>query len=177
MRHYMFMLFRSSRFFKTIILLSVFIFPFFSATAKELVNPAGALIYHYPEEGRYSLPGESAIYTSLSKKTAVREILENHPNVPAKDFDKLFHLQSKNIEVDKVLDLTQRSTRQLFKVGEKAGKRALTEEDIATKIRRNKEAYQYTHIIGDIAKKKGFKAIQAPSAHGGNNVIIFTELK
>ena len=132
------------------------------------------------KEGRYSLPGERVIYTSLSKKTAVREILENHPNVPAKDFDKLFHLQSKNIEVDKVLDLTQRSTRQLFKVGEKAGKRALTEADIATKFADDSSVYQYTQIIGDIAQKKGFKAIKIPSApafeEGGKNIISFVEL-
>ena len=334
MRHYMFMMFRSSRFLKTIILFSVFIFPLFSAIAKELVNPAGALIYHYPEDqGNYSItiqtqaPPPPVSFTQklmqsqfrvkriisseefkvsskakhigdrlsqqlreqfnfsinlktsnwlLSVKTAVAQVeprvravfnnsllmesqaedwksgwfsgwypieikmVKEHwapkrvegsvqahiieeeaevyktaldivnqvsdrsaqavsqnttefkqlvsESVPFSVVDiplktpewidrKKFYEQNVTQAVREVLDLTDDSVQKLFKVGEKAGKRALTEEDIATKIKDDPKAYQLTHIIGDIAKKKSFKAIQAPSAHGGNNVIIFTELK
>ena len=47
--------------------------------------------------------------------------------------------------------------------------------------KKSQDAYELTHIIGDIAKRKGFKAIKAFSAVGvpkkGVNIISFTELK
>ncbi len=70
------------------------------------------------------------------------------------------------------MDLTIDNVRNLFRVG----KRTLTKDDIATKIKDDPNAYKFTHIIGHIAKRKGFKAIKTPSAHGGTNVISFVEL-
>ncbi len=134
-------------------------------------RPAGRYISR-----RYSIPSEEALYTSLSRRTAINEVKAGTRNrhLTNEQVNKLFHISSKNIEVDNVLDLTNNSTRQLFKVG----KRALTEADIATRTDKDlTTAYQLTHIIGHIAKRKGFKAIKAPSAHGGTNVISFVRLE
>ena len=91
--------------------------------------------------------------------------------------EDLFHIGSKNIELDQVLDLTDDNVRQIFKVGDGS----LAVDDIATELKKDPKAYQYTHIIGDIAKRKGFKAIKAPSAsdlkEGGENIISFMGLR
>lgn len=118
------------------------------------------------QNGRYSAPGESALYTSLGQKpenawNTVMEELEYHMG---KDSYQPLILESKIEKLDKVLDLTDAATR------EKLG--------ISIKELRNNETlnkYEITHQIGDLAKKKGFDGIKAPSAPDktGINLIIF----
>ena len=123
---------------------------------------------------RYSIPEEKAIYTSLSRKTAVAEIAKKN-NLTPQEVEKLFYMGSKDIELNKVLDLTNLKIRSLFKVGGKI----LTENDIAKKSISGKNTYQKTQIIGHIAKRKGFKGIKTPSVpdKSGVNVVIFEDLK
>ena len=126
---------------------------------------------------RYSLPGEEGLYTSLSRKTAIKEVKASTKGIKLTDkqVEELYHIGSKDIEVDKVLDLTDVDTRKLFKVG----KNTLTENDIATKIDDAIDAYELPQIIGHIAKRKGFKGIRAPSApdKGKQNLVLLKELK
>ncbi len=130
---------------------------------------------------RYSIPGEEAIYTSLSRKTAIREITAGFKGkrITNQQVEDLFHIGSKNIELDKVLDLTDPNVlKQLSKNSDSP----LTKKAIATELTNvTPNAYEATHILGHIAKRKGFKAIKAPSAptltEGGENIISFMELK
>ena len=127
---------------------------------------------------RYSIPEEKAIYTSLSRKTAVAEIKARPNNLKVltdAQVEKSFYIGSKDIELNKVLDLTDPKTRGLFKVGGKA----LTKDDIATRTSNIVNNYETPQIIGHIAKRKGFKGIKAPSApdKGGVNIVIFEDLK
>ena len=121
---------------------------------------------------RYSLPGEEAVYTSLSRRTAIKEVKAGTKSLKLtnQQVENLFHIGSKDIEIDKVLDLTKSDTQKLFK---------LTKDDVATKITKDLKAYKSTQIIGHIAKRKGFKGIKAPSApdDSGVNFISFQELR
>jgi RES domain-containing protein len=113
--------------------------------------------------GRYSQTGDSALYTSMGKKEdawqTVMEELGDHANQD-------LILNSKHYELDKVLDLTDPETRKTLGVTEDM----LRIEDIVVK-------YELTHQLGNIAIKKGFSAIKAPSApnKGGVNLIIFRD--
>ena len=126
---------------------------------------------------RYSMPEEKAIYTSLSRKTAIAELKAGNKTkaLTNKQVEESFYMGSKDIELNKVLDLTDPKTRGLFKVGGKA----LTEDDIATRTNNIVNNYETSQIIGHIAKRKGFKGIKAPSApdDGGVNIVIFEGLK
>ena len=143
----------------------------FSNLPKDLFRfrPAGRYISR-----RYSIPSEEALYTSLSRKTVINEVKAGVKGQKLTDrqVEQLYYIGSKNIAMDNVLDLTNDSVQQLFRVGNKT----LTKNDIATKIEDDLNAYQFTHIIGYIANKKGFKAIKTPSAHSGTNVVSFVEL-
>ncbi len=124
--------------------------------------------------GRYSMPGDRAMYTSLSRKTAIIEgVIEirKGQKITNRQIKEWYHIGSQNIELDKVLDLTDINTlKQLSKNLDNP----LIKEDIALKVNKHKDAYKLTHIIGHIAKRKGFKAIKASSAQhkSGINVII-----
>ncbi len=146
----------------------------FSNNPENLFKPVPGAKY---TNRRYSLPGEEALYTSLSRKTALKEVKVKPKGLNLTDqrVEELYHIGSKDIEVDQVLDLTNKNTRELFKVG----KNTLTEKDIATEVTRNKTEYEIPQIIGHIAKRRGFKGIKAPSApdKGGQNLILFKELK
>lgn len=113
--------------------------------------------------GRYSAPGDSALYTSLGKKEdawqTVMEELSGHANQD-------LILNSKHYKLDKVLDLTDRSTKKAL---------GITEDMIIDT--QGDKTYELTHLLGNIAKKKGFNGIKAPSApqKGGVNLIIFGE--
>ena len=129
---------------------------------------------------RYSLPGEEAVYTSLSRKTVIQEVKAGTKSLKLtnQQVEDLFHIGSKDIELDRVLDLTNTKVQKLFKIG----KKTLTEKDIATVLdKNNPDAYDIPHIIGHIAKRKGYKAIQAPSAparkQDGHNLVVFEELR
>ena len=159
------------------------------ALKKSGANKEGQLFSNQPEDlfkqvpgakytsRRYSIPGEEATYTSLSRKTAIKEVKAGTKGIQLTDrqVEEWYHIGSKEIEVDKVLDLTKSDTQELFKVG----KNTLTEDDIATKIDDVADAYELPQILGHIAKRRGFKAIQAPSApaKGGKNLVLFQELK
>ncbi len=126
---------------------------------------------------RYSMPGERAMYTSLTRKTAIKEIREKYiqsgKQLTNQQIKYWYHIGSKNIELDQVLDLTDANT---LKNLSKNLDSPLTQKTIAKKEKTYKEAYKFTHIIGHIAKRKGIRGIKAPSAYGGNNVVIFRGL-
>jgi RES domain-containing protein len=114
--------------------------------------------------GRYSAPGESAIYTSIGKetdawKTVMEELGEDVASQPLR-------LESKQYKLDRVLDLTDPKVRNELGV---------SGFDLIKKTERYQDAYEITHQIGNIAKKKGFKGLKVDSAilEGGINLIIF----
>ena len=121
--------------------------------------------------------GERAMYTSLTRKTAIKEIREKYiqsgKQLTNQQIKYWYHIGSKNIELDQVLDLTDANT---LKNLSKNLDSPLTQKTIAKKEKTYKEAYKFTHIIGHIAKRKGIRGIKAPSAYGGNNVVIFRGL-
>ena len=112
--------------------------------------------------GRYSIGGElgqEALYTSIGKKedawvTVVEEL--------GADADLPLRLASKEVKLEKVLDLTDPEVRKMLNVDY---------NDIVDKYE-----YDLTHQLGDLAKKHGFDGIKAPSAanaeNGGVNLII-----
>ena len=75
-------------------------------------------------------------------------------------------LNSKHYKLKKVLDLSNPNTREIL---------GITKEMIA--LRKSNNTYILTHQLGNIAKRKGYQAIKAPSAtpSGGFNLIIFGE--
>ena len=109
--------------------------------------------------GRYSIGGElgqEALYTSIGKKenawvTVVEEL--------SADADLPLRLASKDVKLEKVLDLTDPQTRKQM---------SITRDAIT------KDTYYLTQQIGDLAKRHGFDGIKAPSAahNGGVNLII-----
>jgi RES domain-containing protein len=112
--------------------------------------------------GRYSAPGESAIYASLGKReTAWQTVMEELGQTA----DQPLILNSRRYTLDKVLDLTDHKVRSTLDLAEKE----LTY--------RRSNAYQLTHVVGDIAKRKRFDAIKYPSAvfEQGTNLVILGE--
>lgn len=115
--------------------------------------------------GRYSAPGDSALYTSMGQKTdawqTVLEELGDYTN-----HDLILH--SKHYRLDKVLDLTDPNTRNILNINI---------SDILYDSKKFEYAYEVTHQIGNIAKQKGLQGIKAPSAasEGGINLIILGE--
>jgi RES domain-containing protein len=113
--------------------------------------------------GRYSQPGDSALYTSMGKKEdawqTVMEELGDHANQD-------LILNSKHYKLDKVLDLTDPAT--LRKLG-------IRKTDILINKDEFQGAYEVTHQIGNIVKEKGFQGIKVPSEPNpsGVNLIIF----
>lgn len=77
--------------------------------------------------------------------------------------------QSKYVEIDKVLDLTNPKVLKQLDISDA--------DDIVDLIQGNPNAYDTTQVIGHIARSRGFKGIIAPSAHGGKNFISFKELE
>lgn len=113
--------------------------------------------------GRYSAPGEQALYTSLGKKEdAWQTVMEELGEHASQDLV----LKSKHYKLDKVLDLTDPGTRKSLGVNI---------SDIVKDSKKHTGAYEITHQIGNIAKNKGFDGIKVPSAvnEGGVNLIIF----
>jgi len=110
--------------------------------------------------GRYSIGGDlghEAMYASIGKKedawqTALEE-LGNHANQPLR-------LASKEVSLEKVLDLTNLKVRKHLRI---------SKYEI---VRESKDisAYELTHQIGDLAKKYNFEAIKAPSAVDKNGI-------
>jgi RES domain-containing protein len=112
--------------------------------------------------GRYSAPGESAIYTSIGKetdawKTVMEELGEDVASQPLR-------LESKQYKLDRVLDLTDSKVMKALGINEEM----IMAKDISFQ-------YEVTHQLGNIAREKGFQAIKAPSVpqKDGVNFIIF----
>ena len=119
---------------------------------------------------RYTV-GERALYTSLKEATAIKEIM-SRTELNTLEQIRQTHLidQSKHIEIDKVLDLTDLKIRKQLDI--------LDVDDIIDTIMKNPNAYDTTQVIGHIARtKRGVNGILAPSAHGGKNFISFKELE
>ena len=123
---------------------------------------------------RYSSSGDWGMYTSLNRNTALREAKAQHfgkTNVELTNnqVEELYHIGSREIELDQVLDLTNTDT--LRKISDE-----LTEKSIKENINEVPNAYESTQMIGHLAKRKGYKGIQVPSAvDNGVNVIIFNK--
>lgn len=106
---------------------------------------------------RYTGPGRGGVYGGTSRETALAEI--NHYNAAAGRIPV-----SRNVSVDKVLDLTNPSVRRQLGVSLDD----LTSNDYTT-----------TQRIGDWARQQGYNGILAPSARnsGGTNLVVFDGFK
>ena len=128
---------------------------------------------------RYAAPGTKALHTASRREIAIRE-LQVHYQMTGKQVQKMYRIESKEITLNNVLDLTDPKTLKAFTMGQR---KSLTISDITRRASRKateqagkkitktaakevseQEAYQLTHILGDIAKRRGFKGIKAPSA-------------
>lgn len=116
--------------------------------------------------GRYSMPGDEAIYASIGDKPhdAWNTVLEEIDHYAPGDLNRdALIIGSKNYRSSKVLDLTNSET--LNSLG-------LSPEDLVTV--NGVDKYKLTHQLGNIAKNKGYDAIIAPAARSnGINMIIF----
>jgi RES domain-containing protein len=113
--------------------------------------------------GRYSAPGESAIYTSIGKETdAWKTVMEELGPVA----NQPLRLESKHYKLDRVLDLTDPKVRNEL---------GINGFDLMKDTKKYKDAYEITHQLGSIAKKKGFDGLKVDSAvsGGGKNLVIF----
>jgi RES domain-containing protein len=106
---------------------------------------------------RYSEPGKGAVYGGTSPETAKAEI--DHYNAASGRV-----LMSKQVKIDRVLDLTSPVVRQ---------KLGISLDSIAG------NDYNLTHNIGNWARQNGYQGILAPSARSGvgSNLIVFEDLK
>ena len=123
--------------------------------------------------GRYTV-GEKALYTSLKEETAIKEIMsKTELSTPDQVRQAYLIGQSKHIEIDKVLDLTNPNVLKQLDI--------LDVNDIIKDIKKHTNAYDTTQVIGHIARSKRFKGIIAPSApdkaNKGINFISFKELE
>lgn len=116
--------------------------------------------------GRYSMPGDEAIYTSFGDKPhdAWNTALEEMDHYAAQDmFKGNLIIGTKEYKLDKVLDLRKKETLEHLGIR----KDRLVE-------RAGVDHYRLTHQLGNIAKNKGYDAIIAPAARSnGTNIIIF----
>ncbi len=113
--------------------------------------------------GRYSAPGDSALYASMGKKEdAWQTVFEELGDYANQDLI----LNSKHYKLDKVLDLTNPKTKEIL---------GITKEMIT--LKEINSMYELTHQLGNTAKSKGYQAIKFPSAtlSDGVNLIIFGE--
>lgn len=115
--------------------------------------------------GRYSMPGDDAIYASVGDKphhawdTALEEV--DH-YAPGELNTENIIIGSRQYKMDRVLDLTKQETRDLL--GIRSRQILLTD---------GPNKYKLTHQLGNIAKNKGYQAILAPAARSnGINIII-----
>jgi RES domain-containing protein len=141
------------------------------ANTDDLLSGDGSL--HYG--GRYNSKGRfRAIYASMELDTATAELLAHHRHQGRPDPEaEVFPIAavSLEIEVDRLLDLTNSSTRRKLKVklkdlvGDWQGVQG-----------RGREAL--TQAIGRLALAASFQGLFAPSAarRGGRNVVLFREL-
>ncbi len=156
-------------------------------SGRSFVNQSSDVFKFHPgikhSNRRYSAPGNSSIYGSLSRATAKKEVRINYLRsagklIDGQNLDKWFHFDSKMVKMDKVLDLTNPN---VLKQISKNSDSPLTKGLIIGDISRFPKAYEPTHIIGDVAKRKGFQAIKAPSAQdvkaGGENIVSFAGFK
>ena len=126
---------------------------------------------------RFSASGDWGMYSSINRKTAIKETREYYfrrTNIELTDDQvmELHHIGSKEIELNKVLDLTNDKT--LRDISENAS--LLTTENITKQLsKRTPDSYELTQMVGHIAKRKGYKGIKALSAadEGRVNIIIF----
>ena len=140
---------------------------------KRFIEEANLFKFHRGMDSsiaRYTV-GRRAIYSSLKEETTIKELMEQTGLETPAALRKTHHIkQSKEIDLDSVLDLNNSGVREYLRVSKKS---------ITTQLEKgvNPRAYEQTQIIGDIAKKRGFKAILAPSAveGGEKNLISFVE--
>ena len=127
---------------------------------------------------RYSAPGSPALYTSLRRETVVGEVILKNPEMSRVEIEVLYNIQSKEIIVDDILDLT--TTKSLSQLN--AGARTqLTKKNLSLEFGKDyPRAYNQTHILGDVARRKKFKGIKAFSSVDGEgvhiNLILFEDI-
>jgi hypothetical protein len=116
------------------------------------------------QDHRYTMGGkmgDEGLYVALDQQTAFAEI-GGIPN---------YRLASKEVKLDKVLDLTDPETLKVFGVDSK---------DLVQIRAKTPNAYETTQMLGNLAKKYGFDAIKAPSQpnlqNNGVNLIILKEI-
>ena len=123
--------------------------------------------------GRYSMPGDSAIYTSTSKNEteAWATILDEYDHHQEKIGKQDLIISNQNVTLSNVLDLTDIKTRE---------KLGISFDDITEVSNKTENDYFYsiTHQIGNISKNLNYDAIMAPSSVNGNgiNIIILKDL-
>ena len=127
---------------------------------------------------RYSIKGDRVFYTSLTDKTALKEVGSAHGLTKLEDIRKAFTVEPRVIEdLDNVLDLTDANVlRQLSKGLDEV----LIEKRLIKLVPDNPDAYELPQIIGHTAKNnKKVKAVLTPAAQNtsaGKNLILFEEL-
>ena len=119
---------------------------------------------------RFSPKGRKGLFTSFDRDTALREYLRNQKGRNASHYI----IQSRKINLDKVLDLTD--PKVLKKLG-------VTRKEITQDLDEVADAYLIPNIIREAAQEQGFKGIKFPSAvktaNGqsiGDNLVIFDKL-
>ncbi|MFK8139420.1 MAG: RES family NAD+ phosphorylase [Bdellovibrionales bacterium] len=123
-----------------------------------------------PANGRYSMPGNEAIYGAIGDDpyqayvTAFEEI--DHYADGVMNTENLI-IGSKKVELGKVLDLTDSKVLNTLGI-----------DPLELVVEDGETMYKRTHQIGDLAKRHGFDAIVAPSARSeGTNIILLKEVQ
>jgi hypothetical protein len=128
---------------------------------KELNIPTENIIQSHPKalmaNGRYSAPGETAVYTTLGEEVSAKATISKELDL---NLDKISFAQKK-VTYQNVLDLTDTGT--LKKLG-------INPNDIID------TRYALTHQLGATAKSIGFDAIKAPNRFQTYTLIIFKGL-
>jgi RES domain-containing protein len=141
------------------------------ANTDDLLSGDGSLRFG----GRYNAKGGfRAIYASLELDTATAELLAHHrrqgrPDPEADVFP--IAIVSLEVEVDRLLDLTDAAVRRNLKITLKD-----LDEDWQSAQNQGQEAL--TQAIGRLALSAGYQGLVAPSAakRGGRNLVFFREV-
>lgn len=105
--------------------------------------------------GRYSSPGDLAIYSARGEEALAKQIISKElANTPLDQID----FAAKEFTFNKVLDLTDTNTKKIFDI---------SDESLLTS-----DSYELTHQLGAAARNNGFQAIIAPNKFNTTNLII-----
>jgi len=136
---------------------------FRGVSARYIDNVWDITAHNIGQSHRYSGMGRGSLYTGVTRQTAIKEITAYRRDIGD------YIIKSKHIDIDNILDLTDRRTLKWLGVAE---------EELIQKTGDDAADYFIPNAIGDFARSR-YNGLLVPSAvdAGGNNLVLFRSLQ